>query len=502
MFAAQSQLGAGRMSSLHVGTSGQGKHWTRFLWLLFFTALLHCFFSLVIPLSEDEAYYWTWAQNFSLSYFDHPPMTAWAIRFSTAIFGDNLFAIRLPAMFFSSATALLVAYLSPQPTLAALFLLTPLFLFGGALMTPDLPLVFFWTLYLTWTSRIHARLETWNCDPVTRVYHNSPISPIDWLMGGCVLGLGLLSKYTMALAVVCSALTFITRTKTRAWWKGFALHLLVAGLLGLPVLYFNKLHDFLPFKFQWNHMGGIGAFSWGKFVEFWGVQGLLVGFLPLLFLPRITLVWRYLWTDPRLQPCVVFFLFPALYFTYKSLTANLEANWVIVMYLAAWPVMQRICQISSFKTWNWILMLVAFIPAWVCSIALTIHLFAPLRFIPPYKDRIRVPQARMDTAILATEELKNQPVKAPIFLPNYQWTSLFLFNRADALQLDIGRRSHFTLSPVDPCQRDAIYYWMAGDNPQVPSELGCFTKRTVVKTYLVTVGGQKVENIEMVRLEK
>jgi hypothetical protein len=147
-------------------------------------------------------------------------------------------------------------------------------------------------------------------------------------------------------------------------------------------------------------------------------------------------------------------------------------------------------------------MLVGFIPAWAASIALTIHLFAPLRFIPPYKDRMRVPQARMDTAILATQELKNQPVKAAIFLPNYQWTSLFLFNRADALQLDIGRRSQFTLSPIDPCQREVIYYWMPGDNPQVPSELNCFTKRTVVKTYLVAVGGQKVENIEMVRLEK
>src|SRR5437764_11809052 len=49
-------------------------------------ALKLCFDVLVQPLG-DEAYYWLWGQHPALSYFDHPPLHAWALWAMSMIFG-------------------------------------------------------------------------------------------------------------------------------------------------------------------------------------------------------------------------------------------------------------------------------------------------------------------------------------------------------------------------------------------------------------------------------
>ena len=47
--------------------------------------LLRLFLAGHFGLTEDEAYYWTWAQRLDVGYFDHPPMIAWWIAI-----GDGL----------------------------------------------------------------------------------------------------------------------------------------------------------------------------------------------------------------------------------------------------------------------------------------------------------------------------------------------------------------------------------------------------------------------------
>src|SRR5579863_9920600 len=48
----------------------------------------------VLPLSFDEAYYWLWSRHLALSYFDHPPAIAYAIRLGTLVFGDTSIGVR------------------------------------------------------------------------------------------------------------------------------------------------------------------------------------------------------------------------------------------------------------------------------------------------------------------------------------------------------------------------------------------------------------------------
>jgi hypothetical protein len=67
--------------------------------LLILLSGLFCFrllYALLLPLSPQEAYYWVFSLHPALSYFDHPPLTAYTI-YLLPIFGPDL-AVRLGAL--------------------------------------------------------------------------------------------------------------------------------------------------------------------------------------------------------------------------------------------------------------------------------------------------------------------------------------------------------------------------------------------------------------------
>ncbi|MFO0851204.1 MAG: glycosyltransferase family 39 protein [Gemmataceae bacterium] len=112
-----------------------------------------------LPPLDDELYYWCWAQQLQLSYFDHPPMTALLIRASTTLFGDSVLALRLPACLTTLVMLAVVGHLVTRPReLLPLVICTPLFTFGAILITPDTPLLLFWSLYLLWLVKVQERL--------------------------------------------------------------------------------------------------------------------------------------------------------------------------------------------------------------------------------------------------------------------------------------------------------------------------------------------------------
>src|SRR5262245_19916590 len=50
-----------------------------------------------IDLYPDEAQYWIWAQHPAFGYFSKPPMVAWIIWATTALFGDGDLAVKAGA---------------------------------------------------------------------------------------------------------------------------------------------------------------------------------------------------------------------------------------------------------------------------------------------------------------------------------------------------------------------------------------------------------------------
>src|SRR5665213_1559448 len=61
-----------------------------------------------VGLYPDEAQYWFWAQHLALGYYSKPPLVAWTIALTTAVFGDGEFGVRAAAPLLHAATALLV----------------------------------------------------------------------------------------------------------------------------------------------------------------------------------------------------------------------------------------------------------------------------------------------------------------------------------------------------------------------------------------------------------
>ena len=195
-----------------------------------------------IELLPEEAYYWSYSQHLALSYLDHPPLIAWLIAGSTALLGQNEWAVRLPALLCAAVTAgfafaLAEHWLGKTAAAAALALCAALpFTFtSGAMMTPDAPLAAAWSgaLYFLYRALVEER-------------------PRAWLGAGICIGLGLLAKYTIALLGLGALAFALLDSRARAQlrrpepWLGAALALVLFS----PVILWNRHNEWASFAFQ------------------------------------------------------------------------------------------------------------------------------------------------------------------------------------------------------------------------------------------------------------
>jgi 4-amino-4-deoxy-L-arabinose transferase-like glycosyltransferase len=281
-----------------------------------------------LPLTPDEAYYFAWAKHLQPGYLDHPPMVALWIRLGTALCGDTPLGIRLLGPL-AAALGSLALYdagnrlLAGQRfgLLAAAFLNATLMLGAGCiLMTPDTPLLFFWTLGLWALARL---VQSGN--------------PRWWLAAGGIAGLMLLSKYTALLFLAGAGLWALTcapiRVRLRtAWpWLGIGLAL----LLFTPDIAWNAAHGWASYLKQGGRVDG---FDPARTMQFLGE---LIGGQALLFTPIIAvLAVRGLWhlrrdATPGARLLLWLTLLPAAVFLEHVLTNRVESNWVAILYPAA-----------------------------------------------------------------------------------------------------------------------------------------------------------------------
>ena len=52
----------------------------------------------VVPLSGDEAYYWSCSRHVDWSYFDQPPLVIWFMSPFRLLLGETSLAVRMPAI--------------------------------------------------------------------------------------------------------------------------------------------------------------------------------------------------------------------------------------------------------------------------------------------------------------------------------------------------------------------------------------------------------------------
>ena len=161
-----------------------------------------------LELTFDEAYYTLWSRSLSFGYLDHPPMVALLIRVSTSLFGDSELGVRALSLLLVGAMPALIAFIAwrlfgsaEKAALAALmWIAMPLVAIGALFVTPDAPLVVFWTLGLA------ALVALWRTGQRR------------WLLAmGLALGLALQSKFTAAFFAAGVVLALVATPSLRRW---------------------------------------------------------------------------------------------------------------------------------------------------------------------------------------------------------------------------------------------------------------------------------------------
>lgn len=283
----------------------------------------------LIELRTDEAYYWTWSKESVLSFLDHPPGIAWAIRFGTAIFGDTNLGVRFSGIVAMLVTQLLLADIVRRVThdyraIVFALLMPEAALYYGLLMAkvaPDTAMIPFAVAMLWSLVRLH---ESGNARW--------------WLAAGLFAGLAALSKFTVIMllpAVVAFALVPDWR---RRWllspWPYLAA--LIAVIVFAPVLIWNVQHNWASFRFQFVRAVAAHGWSLRTVGEFLGIQFGLVGFVMLpVVLSGVTLTaWRgYRAREPVAILLSTAVIVPFVYFFWKSLTLRVGDTWPMFL----WP---------------------------------------------------------------------------------------------------------------------------------------------------------------------
>ena len=204
-------------------------------------------------LIEDEAHYWEWSRRLEWSYYTKGPGVAWSIAAATRLLGDHEFAVRLPAAIGAGLTALLVAllardaYRSPRVGFlaACCVLLCPIFQVLGLVMTIDSPYAACWAMAM-WSAwrAFEGRGRRW------------------FALAGLALGVGLLYKYTILLAIpgLVLAAWRINRDRpgsVRAASLPFAIVPFVVGIM--PVIIWNAREGWPTVAHLLGHLGVKGG---------------------------------------------------------------------------------------------------------------------------------------------------------------------------------------------------------------------------------------------------
>ncbi len=337
--------------------------------------------SAFLRLTPDESYYWLWSRFLDWSYFDHPPLTAWLIRGSTALLGPTPLAVRLPAQVCLGLALVLVAAAGrdlagrTQAGLAAALILSATLLFGagGFLMTPDAPLILGWALALFAWGRLAATGRArW------------------WPLIGAAVGLGFLGKYSILFLPAALGLWCLVSPAGRRWLRSPWPYLagLIALVAALPVVAWNVRHDWISLAWQAGHgLGGRGGLSPGKLGQYLGGQAGVI--TPVLFgtmvLAAGVLFFRG-WRQRRDGWLILGLaaLVPLLFFALTALFGQqTQANWPAPAYLAA---ALAVGALLAGRWWR-IAARTGVIVGLAMILAVTVHLVRPWLPLPVQDDR-------------------------------------------------------------------------------------------------------------------
>lgn len=289
---------------------------------LFLRIIVACF----LPAGYDEAYYWSYTQNPSLGYFDHPPMvslTAALGLFLTPV--NDLLALRFGSIIFFLMSSLVLYNITRRVTnldiakiSVILFHTIPFMFIGiGIFVFPDNALILFWLLSIYF---------------LVKIQKDKSIS--NFLLLGLSLGLASLSKYHSVLLYFCISILVLFFKDWRPLLKEkyFYLMLLVSFLVFLPNLYWNYNNQFITLIYQFGKSAENNQLNFTTFYQ--GIFAQAGYLFPWYFVIFIISFFKFRQLiDRRFWWLIVFISVPILIFTSIGLKRQILPHWPMPGYV-------------------------------------------------------------------------------------------------------------------------------------------------------------------------
>ncbi|OUW01529.1 MAG: hypothetical protein CBD16_05460 [Betaproteobacteria bacterium TMED156] len=254
-----------------------------------FFILLFCFFFLILctkyfaihlhfflgglPLSIDEAQYFSWSQELDFGYFSKPPFIAWVLNLNTFFLGSNYgvevrnlqpLAFAFSSIFVGFSAFEITKRTSTSLWAVFLFFLLPVSSFYSQFATTDAWLLFFWSTSLYFFIKaIKTDNTVW------------------WVVCGIAVGLGLLTKYSMSFFLISSFLFLYSRR--RVFYKKPWISFLVSLVIFSPNIFWNIKQKFPTLKHhaEMTNVNNSLLFDLQSLMEFFLGQFIVFG--PLIF---------------------------------------------------------------------------------------------------------------------------------------------------------------------------------------------------------------------------
>ena len=284
----------------------------------------------------EEAYYWNYAQHMSSGYLDHPPGVALLIHMGTSLFGTNEFGVRIGAFFCWFITAGFIfsmtrSIFSTKVAIRSILLVAilPIFFGTGLVITPDAPLIMFWSgaLYFLHEAVINHKNRS-------------------WVGVGICIGAGMASKYTIVLMAPALLVFMLIDSKSRKlFFKPYPyLAAVIALAIFSPVIWWNYNNEWASFLFQTQgRIMKAARFSTPELIA-----SILLLLSPTGFLAVIALFKKRKRTDgsrslhftqehrSRLY-CITMCVVPLLVFVFISFTKEIKLNWTGPLWISILP---------------------------------------------------------------------------------------------------------------------------------------------------------------------
>lgn len=335
-------------------------------WIIGVALAIKVILAWFLPLGVDETYAVSVARGYSLSFFDHPPVSFWLPVASADLFGiDHRMVYRLPVLLMGAGTNWIMYRIGTMiggervGVLTALLFAAAIFpgAVAGVFAAPDGPINFFSALCVLFL------LKNLERGPAG--------TPLLWIGTGLALAFAMASKYQAAWIPAAVLIFALVSPNGRRWlvlpwpWVG-----VVLGLLGwAPVILWNEHTDWASFRFHTGRAGG--GFDLGNYLSMIAGQALFL--LPATLYAAIIGIasaFRSPRSDARLLLAImalgpIVFFNVIYFFSDSTLSHWTMPGWLFALPLAAWWIERR-GAVMLRRIWRWTLVSLAVV--WVPSV--------------------------------------------------------------------------------------------------------------------------------------